>query len=243
MLQTIKPYKKEYDYSYTLGVFLTIELLENKPEQVQCVVLSSLAHKNTGVDKIENICAARNISCYINDKVLTRISPKENCYAAGIFNKYESALSKDKNHVVLVNPMDSGNLGTIMRTCLGFQVQDLAIIRPAVDIFDPKTVRASMGALFGMNFKYYDSFEAYNESFQAHYSYPFILKGRETVYNLEKTKKEPCALIFGNESSGLPESFEHVGTGIVIPHSRQIDSLNLSIAVGIALYELCKFNK
>lgn len=52
----------------------------------------------------------------------------------------------DGNHVVLVNPSNAGNLGTIIRSCIGFGVEDIAIILPAVDLFDPKTIRASMGA-------------------------------------------------------------------------------------------------
>ena len=54
----------------------------------------------------------------------------------------------DANHVVLVNPGDMGNMGTIIRTMLGFNYSNLAIIKPGVDVFDPRVIRASMGALF-----------------------------------------------------------------------------------------------
>jgi TrmH family RNA methyltransferase len=50
----------------------------------------------------------------------------------------------------------------------------------------------------------------------------------------------PFALIFGNESSGLPADYLSLGTSITIPHGHQIDSLNLTIAVGIGLYEATK---
>ena len=49
-----------------------------------------------------------------------------------------------------------------------------------------------------------------------------------------------CDLIFGNEASGLPDSMLNVGDTVVIHHSKDIDSLNLPISVGIALYEFSK---
>ena len=54
-----------------------------------------------------------------------------------------------------------GNMGTIIRTCVGFGIKNLAVIEPAVDIFNPKVVRASMGAVFHVNICRYDSFDTY----------------------------------------------------------------------------------
>ena len=48
-----------------------------------------------------------------------------------------------------------GNLGTIMRTMVGFGMEDLAIIRPGVDAYDPKVIRASMGSIFHLRFAYF----------------------------------------------------------------------------------------
>ena len=140
--------------------------------------------------------------------------------------------------MVLVNPSNAGNLGTIIRSCLGFGYKDIAIIRPAVDIFDPKTVRASMGALFGVRFAYYDSFEAYAKEVPTHRFYPFMLQTDTPLHSC--TFQKPHALIFGNEASGLPASFLQVGTPVIIRHSQEIDSLNLPIAVSVALYEASK---
>ena len=50
------------------------------------------------------------------------------------------------------------------------------------------------------------------------------------------------SLIFGNEGSGLPDSFLDVGTPLIIRHTKNIDSLNLDNAVSIALFEFTKNN-
>ena len=92
------------------------------------------------------------------DRVLSRISGKDNCFAAIVFDKFQGELTQG-NHLVLHHPSDKGNLGTMLRTALGFGYTDIAIIRPAADVFDPHVVRASMGAIFGLNVRYYDCFE------------------------------------------------------------------------------------
>ena len=137
----------------------------------------------------------------------------------------------------MVNPGDMGNLGTIIRTMIGFGIEDLAIIRPGVDIFDPKAIRASMGAMFQIRFKYYDSFDDYLKEHQ-HNIYCLMLKGATSIHHTPIQK--PYSVVFGNESSGLPDEFLNYGKSVLIPHTSRIDSLNLSMALGITLYEFTK---
>ena len=57
--------------------------------------------------------------------------------------------------MVLVNPSDMGNMGTIIRTMLGFNYVNLAIIRPGVDVFDPRVIRWCLemkAVVYQMNF-------------------------------------------------------------------------------------------
>ncbi len=235
----MKVYQKDSLESYTLGVFVTIELLENHIDDVISVILSSKGEKNQGVKKIIDICTRHHIPCEINDKTIQKLSKKENCYAIGVFKKYETKLDKNLNHVVLVNPGDMGNLGTIMRTMVGFGINDLAIIRPGVDMYDPKAVRASMGSLFHLRVAYFDSFEEYLKAYP-HHVYCLMLKGAKSLF--ETQFKAPYSLVFGNESSGLPDEFLNYGQSVLINHTNKIDSLNLSMALGITLYEATKVN-
>ena len=190
---------------------------------------------------MESLCAGAKIPFEVNDRILDRISGKDSCLVAGVFRKYREKLLHGKNHVVLVNPSDSGNIGTIIRSSVGFGIHDLAIVEPAVDVFHPKTVRASMGALFHMRFCYFQDFEAYIRQYGSEREmYPFMLKGENQLGELEPPKDVPFSLIFGNESSGLDDTFLHVGKSVLIGHSKEIDSLNLSLATGIGIYEFTK---
>ncbi|MBN1429877.1 MAG: TrmH family RNA methyltransferase [Anaerolineae bacterium] len=230
----LKSYKKEFDHAYSFGVFATLELLDARPEHLLKVVLASRGERNAGVARLREACVRHCIPVDVNDAVIERLSPKESHLAIGVLRKYSACLDTDRNHLVLVNPGDMGNLGTIIRTMIGFGFTDLALIRPAVDIFDPRVIRASMGAVFRLTFEYFDHFDDYRAAF-GHNLYLLMTNGQAVIDQV--VFESPFALVFGNESSGLADEFFTLGTSIVIPHNRQIDSLNLSVAAGIALYQ------
>ena len=160
--------------------------------------------------------------------------------AAAVFSKFEDDLRPDKPHIVLHHPSDSGNVGTIFRTALGFDVQDIAVIRPCVDVFDPKTVRASMGSIFQLRLHVYDDFSQYQAQFPEHALYPFMLDGSKSLPDVLGDIPDRWTLIFGNEGSGLPPEFIRLGQPVRIPSSNKVDSLNLSIAAAIGIYAFAR---
>lgn len=231
--QQIKPYKKDADYSYTLGAFPTYELIKSRPKQVRKIFVDT---SFTDREKLQKLCNENKIPIEFNNKFIAKISDKENCYVAGVFEKYSCELSYDRPHIVLVNPSNMGNLGTILRTAVGFGIYDLAVILPGADIYNPKTVRSSMGALFKLNFHQYETFSEYRSQFKQHAIFTFMLNGENTLMLSDCPKAELYSLVFGNEATGLDDSFLEVGTSILIPQSPDVDSLNLTIAVGIGAY-------
>ena len=202
------------------------------------VYIHSSMKEGETYDKLCRLCREAGVEMVHTDKIFHVLSQKENCYVIGEFRKYTGTLHKDASHIVLVNPSNAGNMGTIMRSALGFGMNQMAIIRPAVDAFDPKVVRASMGAVFSTEFVYFDSFEEYREKYGERELYPFMLQAQKTLH--EVRPKGVFSLIFGNEATGLPREFLQIGTSVIIPHTDRIDSLNLPIAASIAMYEATK---
>ena len=230
-----KRYNKTLDYSYTFGIYPTIELLKAKPDEVVQIITHSKLSDEEGAKIINAITKKHGIPLECNDRLIDKLSPKDICYVVGVFDKYYPQISKD-NHVVLVNPGNSGNLGTIIRSMLAFDFNHLAIIKPAVDIFHPDTVRASMGALFNINFELFEDIVSYREKFGAHNLYLFMTEGQDT---LEKTGfSPPYSLVFGSEPSGLPRHYQELGNTVRISQSGRIDSLNLAISTSIVLHHL-----
>ena len=175
-MPSLEAYSRDLPYSYALGLFPASELMKKRPELARRLLVSSRAEDSEGLAALRALCAAHHVREEQADKALARVSGKENCFAAVVFDKFQSALSGG-NHLVLHHPSDKGNLGTMLRTALGFGYRDIAVIRPAADAFDPHVVRASMGAIFGLNLRYYDDFEQYRLEFPANMCYPFMLEG------------------------------------------------------------------
>lgn len=232
------PYSRELEYGYAPGAFPSYALLEARPECVRRLLLHSKAERTEGLLRLLARCEQLGVRVEEADRVLANISRKENCFAAAVFSKYTCALHDACPHVVLHQPSDMGNMGAIFRTCLGFGFLDIAIIEPAADMFDPRAVRASMGALFSLRVQSFDRFETYRAAYPNHTLFPFMLGGDVSLREAVAQSKGQArySLVFGNEAAGLPEVFSGLGQAVRIPHSEQIDSLNLAIAVAIGAH-------
>ena len=239
----LESYDKSLDYSYAPGIFPATECLKNAPERCLRLLLSSASEKSEGVQHLRAQAEALGVRTEIADRALERISKKENCFAAMVYRKAEGVFDADSPHIVLHHPSDSGNMGTILRTALGFGLRNVAVIRPAVDSDDPRVTRASMGAAFSLGVRHFDSFEAYREEFPDRQLFPFMLTGAVPLQEAVARVAGPFSLIFGNEASGLPDAFAEMGVSTLIPHSGKIDSLNLAIAAGIGMYAFTQKNR
>ena len=141
-MPSLEPYSRDLPYSYALGLFPASELMKKRPELARRLLISSRAENSEGLAALRALCDQYRVREEIADKALSRVSGKENCFAAVVFDKFQGELTGG-NHLVLHHPGDKGNLGTMLRTALGFGFLDVAVIRPAADAFDPHVVRRS----------------------------------------------------------------------------------------------------
>lgn len=231
-------YDKTDPHSYALGAFPAMELLSARPQSVRALLVQSRQAENEGIRKLLAACEEKNIYIEEAPKALSRISGKENCYAALVFEKYDAPLRAENDHVLLHNPSDVGNVGTILRSALAFGYKGAAIIRPGVDPFDPRVLRASMGAAFHLNIEQFATFEDYRARFpdSVRPYYLFRLRNAKPLAEFRRKSDAPLTLCFGNEASGLPKELESFGKGVLIEQSDKVDSLNLAVAASIGLY-------
>lgn len=226
----IKSYTKESDCSYTEGFFPTFEMLYFQRNHFRLLYVASDAVESEGFRKLRSEVPAEKI--IVSDKAFLKVGSKENAHVLGVFEKYAMKLDPKENHLVLVNPSDMGNLGNAMRTLLAFGYHDLAIIQPCADPFHPKTVRASMGALFKIRWEEFRSFDEYLSTYPRDY-YPFVLAKSTPLSQVHF--KTPCSLVFGNEATGLPKSIMNEND-VRIEQSDEVDSLNLTTSIAVGLY-------
>ena len=239
-MPSLSAYKGDLDYSYAPGIFPSMECMLHRPDMVRRLLLHSSAGGREGAGRLRTLAEQLGVRVEEADRILARISGKENCFAAAVFTKFEDALDGGKPHVVLHNPGDSGNVGTILRTALGLGIGDVALVRPCADPFDPKTVRASMGSLFSLRLKVYDRFEDYREEFPERTLFPFMLDASVPLREAVRQTAGKWTLVFGNEGRGLPKEFAQLGQAVRIESNEKVDSLNLAIAAGIGMYEFVK---
>ncbi|MCQ2570870.1 MAG: TrmH family RNA methyltransferase [Candidatus Saccharibacteria bacterium] len=233
----VKKYKHDSETSFAQGATLVAELLKTQPKLIRRAFLRPTEKHGEDLDRILADLRRRGIEIIEGAKAFNILGAKDSCLLMAEFSKKSRALDTTVPHIVLVNPSDSGNMGTIMRTAAAFGYQNIAIITPAVDPYEPKTIRASMGALFHLNVTQFANIEDYMSAYGERKLYAFMLD--ENAKKLEETEADGLySLVFGNEAAGLPKDFA-TKTGaqaVFIPQSEMVDSLNLSIAAGVAMH-------
>ena len=140
--------------------------------------------------------------------------------------------------LVLENLQDPGNLGTMMRTAEGAGVSGVLLSRGCVDIYNPKTIRSTMGSIYRVPFLYTDNLLEDMEKLhdKGITTYAAHLKGKG--YYDEVSYKEPTAFLIGNEGNGLSDEVsEKAKQYIKIPMEGQLESLNAAVAAAILMYE------
>ena len=140
--------------------------------------------------------------------------------------------------MVLENIQDPGNLGTILRTAEGAGVTGILMSRDTVDIFNPKTIRSTMGSVYRVPFLYVEDIcetvrELKNKGIC---TYAAHLKGTGSYDEQDYTKG--TAFLIGNEGNGLTDQLADLAdTYIRIPMYGQLESLNAAVASAVLMYE------
>ena len=153
------------------------------------------------------------------------------------------ALLKGKITLALDFIQDPGNLGTIIRTAAWFGIENIICSRNCVDVYNPKVIQATMGAVSRVSVYYTDIEELLSESpMQEKTIYGTFLKG-ESVYGI--TLDSDSLFLFGNESHGLSKKYDpYITRRISIPSfsqgSRGSESLNVASAVAVFCSEISR---
>ncbi len=191
------------DESYCLGMSLTIEALKHRPESLVEVYLSSKALKNEQFEILKSLCKEKGIETIEDDRVIEKYSLKENCYCIGFFRKFYSDLKTDR-HIVLYEFSDYGQLGTVLRSAVSFDFNDIVLINTDIDYFDPRSIRSSMGAIFHVNIKKYRTLDEYFDEYN--YNRYVILDSAEKELQ-ELIPEAPYTIIIPNDETRLNEYY------------------------------------
>ncbi len=141
--------------------------------------------------------------------------------------------------VILENLQDPGNLGTIVRTGEGAGITGVIMTEQTVDLFNPKTIRATMGSIYRVPFVYVKDLEYTMKLLRERgvRSYAAHLQG--TTYYQNMSFREPTAFLIGNEGNGLTDETARLADAYVkIPMEGSVESLNAAVATALLMYDV-----
>lgn len=140
--------------------------------------------------------------------------------------------------MVLENLQDPGNLGTILRTGEGAGVTGVILSADTVDIYNPKTIRSTMGSIYRMPFCYVEDLSRAMGEIRKRgiRVYAAHLKGTKN-YD-EPDYRNGCGFLIGNEGNGLTDALAgQADEYIRIPMCGKVESLNAAVASAVLMYE------
>lgn len=145
---------------------------------------------------------------------------------------------KNPHLLILESIQDPGNLGTMIRTAEGAGATGILMDKTTVDIFHPKTIRATMGALYRMPFYIASDLPGAVLTLKERgiSMYAAHLEGALSYH--QPDYRQPVGFLIGNEGNGLsPEITGLADTRIRIPMEGKVESLNAAVAAALLMYE------
>ena len=156
-----------------------------------------------------------------------------------IIYKEDFFILKGERALSLYSLRDPGNLGAVIRSAVAFGVQHIVLSADSADVYNPKTVRAAMGTMFGIKITTVRDFASFisaaRENGRAVYAAELSV-GARSIREIGLSKDD--IFIIGNEGHGIPSDISSVCTGSVfIPISDGVESLNASVAASVFMWE------
>lgn len=177
---------------------------------------------------------------YVTNEIIHRITSLETPTNIMALCKFSEEKPLGKRILILDGIQDPGNLGTIIRSAAAFHIDTIVLGENTVDLYNPKTIRSTQGMLFHVNVIKRELSSFLDELKEQEIPiYGTRVEYGEDVRSLHKDDKDKFALIMGNEGAGVsPEILEKCDKYLYIKMDDAVESLNVSIATSIILYEL-----
>ena len=237
-------YRKETGCFIAEGVRVCVDAALSGAQIISLFVTESAADKNT--DSFEMLSTRAGKTYMVTPELFALISDTQTpqgflCVIktldkSAVFDK----INDGGKFLALDNVQDPNNLGTILRSAVAFGVNGVIMSSDCCDVYNPKVVRGSMGAVFRLPVLITGCLSDWFSLNPRLNTYAAVVDGSaEKVTDI--TFEEPCAVVIGNEGNGLkPETAASCKRQITIPMNGKAESLNASAAAAILIWEMVK---
>ena len=220
-----KKYRDQYKLFLVEGEHLVLEAY--KAGVLKSVIFSG-RDIDLDVEKIE-----------VSEKVMNTISDI-NTNIVGVCEIVDNKINLDSNVIILDGVQDPGNLGTIIRSAVAFNVKNIVLSKTSVDLYNTKVLRGCQGMNFHLNIIRDDILDIIDDLKDNNYTiYGTDVVNGIDIKDVKKTGK--YAIIMGNEGNGISDEVKDVvDKNIYIKMNENCESLNVGVSASIILYELSK---
>ena len=224
------------------GEKMVRELLQSRFETIEVFAVQSY------IDELPAVLKRNAEFTAVGERDLKRISflkTPNKAVALAKLPDNEQTATPDLNglNIALDNIQDPGNLGTIVRTAAWFGIKDVFCSSDTVDVYNPKVVQSTMGAIFKVNVVYCDLAELAATARKTNVQLFGTRLDGENLYATNLPKN--AIVVMGNESKGLSAEISALmDSNLKIPSyappTADIESLNVSVATAIVCAEFSR---
>lgn len=222
------------------GIKLVAEAIQEKAK-IKQIVICEECEKTSSIPKELMYDIAKEECIYVTEKVfksITEVATPQGILAIIEKNNQESQINYEEDIIVVLDDVqDPGNLGTILRTVDSIGLTQILVSKGTADCYNPKVVRSTMGAIFRVKVIECEDLSKTLKEIKKHKFKIMVssLQTENSIYDVDYKKK---AIIVGNEANGVEEKIQELADEkIKIPMLGKTESLNVSVATGIILYE------
>jgi len=250
-LKTNRAKRKKLGEMFIEGTECIKQAIAANMEITRIIVRNDIALSDWGKDTIKKYGHIKTIemSGGLYEKLSDKVNPPEMLATAKIKSYVTDDIIDEHPFIVLFDrPSDCGNLGSVIRSANAFGVSGIFILGHGIDIYESKVIRASLGSIFFTKIVQIESMEIlakYIASQKTRNNMEIIgtdSNGTVSLKNYEP--KRPIMLIIGNESKGMSKKLIEICDKIIkIPMEGNVNSLNVSCAASIMMWEIYKNTK
>ena len=230
---------RDIENSYIIeGIKLIKEAIDEKANITQIVMCEEFSDDEVDKDTLFEL--ARHNLINVTKNVFNLITDVKT--PQGIIAVVEKKQNKDANYkediiIALDDIQDPGNLGTILRTVDSANLKQVIVSKNTVDVYNPKVVRSTMGAIFRINIVEADDLKEELEKAKSRNYKVMVtsLNAKKNIYDADFNKK---VIVIGNEANGVSKEIQDMADEkVIIPMLGKTESLNASVATSIMVYE------
>ncbi len=229
-----KKYRQQYGQFVAEGLRFVQEAIENHAADV---ILIDEAHAAFTAQLPDTDTAIYLVKAGLLAKALNTVNP-QGIAAIARQAKWDWQMVADMDQIVVIDGVqDPGNLGTIMRTALASGTQAMVCLKGTVDLYNDKTLRSTMGAVFRLPVFHVDDVDSMIDDLHRWGFETLVADIRAEQYYHQMQFPAKAALVVSNEANG-PQLIKQGDTMVKIPLYQDAESLNVAIAAGILLYAI-----